>query len=336
MGMHAFEKTVLMLALAALAGCRQEQEAPGGKVRAPEAAVSEAADSEDGASGRAEGGTGEAEESPIVTLSDGSLRNMDLETETALPGSLELKLKVPGRLVTDANRTARVSATLEGRVTRLVRDVGDRVAQGAVMGQLETPELLDRPLVLHAPLAGVVTERSVSVGELAEKGQALYVISDPARLWLLGEAKERDVAKVRAGQKVDFTVAAYPGVEFHGSIARVGTSVEAETRTFEVRVEVDNRDGRLKPGMFAEMAITTGIVNDALLASDAAVQTEGEGKIAFVALDGNRFEKRRLKTGLEAGGRVQILEGIRAGERVVTEGSFTLKSELLKGELGEE
>jgi multidrug efflux pump subunit AcrA (membrane-fusion protein) len=327
MALRAYEKTVLILVLAALAGCQREQGAPGGEEKPsgkPEAAA--------GPEGEA-GGTAAGD---VVTLSDGSLRNMDLETETAVPGSLELKLKVPGRLVTDANRTAKVSATLEGRVTRLVQDVGDRVAQGADMGQLETPELLDRPLVLHAPLAGVVTDRSVSVGELAEKGRALYVISDPARLWLLGEVKERDLAKVRAGQKVDFTVAAYPGAEFHGAIARVGTSVEAETRTFEVRVEVDNRDGRLKPGMFADMAITTGIVKDALLASDAAVQSDGGERIAFVALDGNRFEKRRLKIGLEAGGRVQILEGIRAGERVVTEGSFTLKSELLKGELGEE
>jgi Cu(I)/Ag(I) efflux system membrane fusion protein len=272
----------------------------------------------------------------IVTLSEASLKNMELKTVTAEVGTLGMKLSVPGRLSPDANRTAKVAPQLEGRVTRLNQDVGDRVAQGAVMGTLETPELLDKPLVLHAPVAGVVTEKAAAVGELVEKGRAIYEISDPSRLWLIGEVKEKDVALVHAGQKVEYTVPAYPGKVFGGKVARVGTAVEAESRTFEIRVEVDNRDGRLKPGMFADIGIVTQVVSNALLIDDAALQTDGEDQVAFVALDANRFEKRKVDVGLEEDGKVQVLGGIKAGERVVTEGSFTLKSELLKGELGEE
>jgi RND family efflux transporter MFP subunit len=243
---------------------------------------------------------------------------------------------VPGRLTPDANRTAKVSATLEGRVTQLKQDVGDKVAQGSVMGSLETPELLDKPLILHAPITGVVTDKTASVGELVEKGRAIFEISDPSRLWLIGEVREKDVALVHAGQKVDFKVQSYPNTVFHGTIARVANAVEVDTRTFEVRVEVDNRNGKLKPGMFADLEIVTEALHDALLIDDAALQTEGEEQVAFVSLDSNRFEKRLVKVGLEEDGRVQVLSGIKPGERVVTEGSFTLKSELLKGELGEE
>jgi multidrug efflux pump subunit AcrA (membrane-fusion protein) len=116
----------------------------------------------------------------------------------------------------------------------------------------------------------------------------------------------------------------------------VGNVIETDSRTFEIRVELDNRNGKLKPGMFADIQITTHVLPSAMLVSDAALQTEGGDQILFVALDGNRFEKRVVKEGRRQDGAVQILDGLKTGEKVVTEGSFTLKSEMLKGELGEE
>jgi len=112
--------------------------------------------------------------------------------------------------------------------------------------------------------------------------------------------------------------------------------VEAGSRTLEVRIAVDNADGRLKPGMFADVEITTTIFENVLLIPDEALQTDGEHQIVFVALDGDKFEKRVVKLGEEQQGRVQVLAGLNAGEKVATEGSFILKSEMLKGELGEE
>jgi len=275
-------------------------------------------------------------EKNVVVLSVESQKNMDLQTEIVVEGALDQKLEIPGRVSADLNRSAKVSATLEGRIIQLIPDVGDRVSKGAVMGKVETPELLDRPLLLQAPVDGVVTGKSASVGELVEKGREVYTISDPSHLWLIGEVKERDIALVRVGQGVEFVVLSYPGETFRGKIARVSGDIEESSRTLEIRVEVDNRDRRLKPGMFADIRITTSILQNALLIDDAALQSEGEEEIVFVALDGTRFEKRTVKIGREQAGRVQILSGIKAGEKVVTEGSFTLKSEMLKGELGEE
>ncbi|MEO7427034.1 MAG: efflux RND transporter periplasmic adaptor subunit [Fibrobacteria bacterium] len=276
------------------------------------------------------------QEENIVTLSAESLKNMDLKIEPVRVGPLDMKTKVPGRITADANRTAKVSATLEGRIVKLTADVGDQVYQGQILGLLESPELLDKALALKAPVAGVIMEKSLAVGELAEKGKGIFTISDPRFIWLIGEVKEQEIAMVKAHQPVDFTVPAYPEEIFHGKVARVGNVIETDSRTFEIRVELDNRNGKLKPGMFADIQITTRVVLDAVLVSDAALQTEGGEQILFVAMDGNRFEKRVVQPGMKQEGTIQILDGLKAGEKVVTEGSFTLKSEMLKGELGEE
>lgn len=272
----------------------------------------------------------------VLTLSPESLKNVEIKTEVAKAGPLEQRLRIPGQLKLDANRTAKVSATFEGKLVKLGHDLGDRVSQGAEMGLLETPELLDRPLAIRAPVAGIVTSKSAALGELVAKGQEIFTVSDPRFLWLIGEVKETDAARVRPGQKLEFTISAHPDQVLRGSIARVGAAVEPGSRTFEIRAEVDNRDGRLKPGMFADISIVTGTLANALLVSDAALQSDGDSQIAFVAFGNGKFEKRTVKTGRAQGGKVQVLEGIKEGEAVVTEGSFTLKSEMLKGELGEE
>ena len=104
-------------------------------------------------------------------------------------------------------------------------------------------------------------------------------------------------------------------------------------RTALVKAEIANPDGRLKPGMFADVEIVTTVQENVLLISDAAMQTDADNQIVFVALDGNKFEKRIVKIGLDQRGLVQILQVVKPGEKVVTDGSFILKSEMLKGEM---
>jgi RND family efflux transporter MFP subunit len=247
-----------------------------------------------------------------------------------------LTLKAAGRVSDNLNKTAKVASTLEGRLIKLNFDLNDRIKIGDVLGLVQTPELLGKPLELKAPIDGVITERKSTVGELVGKETEIYTISDPADLWVIAEIKERDIGAVKVGQDASFTVLAYPDEEFHGKVVRIGNRVEAESRTMEVRIEVTNTNGRLKPGMFADVEIVTTIWQDALLMPDTALQTDGGDQIVFVALDSSRFEKRVVKTGMEQRGRVAVLEGVKQGENVVTEGSFILKSEMLKGELGEE
>lgn len=309
------KQTICLLLAVALAGCGKKDETADVK---PEA-KSEAKRDEN-----------------IVTLTKENLKQVTLKTEPAALSSLGMTLKAAGRVSANLNKTAKVTPTLEGRLTKLSFDLNDRVKAGDVVALVESPELLGKALELKASIDGMIIERTATAGELVDKSKAIYTISDPSQLWAIAEVKERDIAAVKLGQDAAFTTLAFPNEKFHGKVVLIGNQVEAGSRTVEVRIAVDNADGRLKAGMFADVEIVTTILDKVLLLPDGALQTDGENQIVFVALDANKFEKRVVKLGLEQSGRVQILDGVKAGENVVTEGSFILKSEMLKGQLVEE
>ena len=279
---------------------------------------------------------GEKHDDKTVTLTEEQLEHVELKTEIAATGDLDMTHKAAGRVSENMNKTAKVASTLDGRIAKLNADINDPVKIGDVLALVQTPELIGKPLELKAPIDGIVIERNQAVGELVDKTSAVYVISDPADLWVIAEIKERDLAAVKVGQEASFTVLAYPAETFRGKVVRIANKVETDSRTVEARIEVRNDDGRLKPGMFADVEITTTVMKDVLVISDAALQTDEDKQVVFLALGGSKFEKREVKLGLEQHGRVQVLEGIKPGDKVVTEGSFILKSEMLKGELGEE
>lgn len=314
MKFHPFRSIAAILCLAALIGCSKKEaaaETPPAESKTPH-------------------------EENVVTLAKENLSHVTLKTEEVKRGSLDVLLRAVGRISENLTKTAKVTSTLEGRLIKMNYDINDRVKAGDVVGLVQTPELLGKSLELKAPIDGVIIERKSTVGELIGKETEVYTISDPTDLWLLAEIKERDIGAVRAGQDVSFTVLAYPGEHFKGRIVLIGNRVEPQSRTLEVRVAVNNTDGRLKPGMFADVEIATTALQDVLVISDQALQTMDDAQVVFVATSDTRFEKRVVKTGLEQRGRVQIVDGVKEGERVVTEGSFILKSELLKGQLGEE
>lgn len=272
----------------------------------------------------------------IVTLTPQNLQHVSIKTKPVSVGSLEMTIKAAGRVTENMNKTAKVVSTLEGRLDKLNFDINDRVKIGDVLALVQTPELLGKPLEIKAPIDGVAIQRSSTVGELVGKGTPIYTISDPTDLWVIAEIKERDLAAIKVGQDVTFKALAFPNKGFHGKIARLGSQLEADSRTLEVRIETNNSDGFLKPGMFADVEITTTILKDVLVIPDVALQSDGDDRIVFIAHGDNKFEKRIIQLGMEQRGYVQVLNGLKAGERVVTDGSFILKSEMLKGELGEE
>ena len=278
----------------------------------------------------------EKHEENTVTLTKENLEHVEIKTEPVALGSIETSLKAAGRVTENQNKTARVNSTLEGRLLKVNVDLNDAVKAGDVLGLVQTPELLGRPLELKSPIDGVVVDRKASVGELVGKEKEIFTISDPRDLWVIAEIKERDIGAVKVGQDASFTVLAYPAETFRGKVVRIANVVETESRTVEARVEVNNADGRLKPGMFADVEIVTTVLRDVMVIPDSALQTEEDNQIVFVELNGNKFQKRPVKLGMERRGRVQVLEGLNIGENVVTTGSFILKSEMLKGELGEE
>ena len=146
----------------------------------------------------------------VVTLTKANLQHIEIKTELATRGNLETTLKAAGRVSENLNKTAKVVTTLEGRLIKLNYDLNDHVKSGDVVAWVQTPELLGKPLEVKAPIDGVITERKSTAGESIAKDTEIYMISDPADLWVIAEIKERDIGQVKIGQDASFTVLAYP------------------------------------------------------------------------------------------------------------------------------
>lgn len=191
-------------------------------------------------------------------------------------------------------------------------------------------------IMVTTPIAGVVVERPVSLGQVIQPQDTVGVVMDLRSVWLQVDAYERDLAQLAVGQKVSAYVPAWPGREFKGELQAIGAVVDRRSRTVKVRVVMPNADGALKPGMFAKVALagSKGEARQGLFSPGAAVQRDGEKAIVFVPLGETEFQLREVETGVTSGDWIQITRGLTAGERVVTTGAFQLKSEARKSSFG--
>ncbi len=181
-----------------------------------------------------------------------------------------------------------------------------------------------------SPLAGVVLEKKITEGGAATPGSPLFVVSDLSSLWALAEIDETALPHVQTGQPVEVRVAAYPAERFAGTISWVADMVNPKTRRVTVRCAVPNPSGRLKPDMYATVALGASIEHQVVVVPAEAIQEIGGKPAVFVETATGRFVRRDVTVGAERDGRIQILSGVTAGERVVVAGAFLLKSELLK------
>jgi len=181
---------------------------------------------------------------------------------------------------------------------------------------------------LRAPFDGRVIMRNITRGEVVETNQKFFTVADLSEVWVVGNVPEKDVRYIRKEQRVDVIVSAYPHAIFPGTITYISDVIDAATRTMRLRVTVPNPERLLKPEMFATVRVYAAPAPDALTVPLAAVQNGPAGKILFVRKEANEFEVRTVKLGNEQGEVVTVLEGVSAGEQVVTKGSFVLKSEM--------
>lgn len=192
---------------------------------------------------------------------------------------------------------------------------------------------------LVAPFAGVVVARNASHGEMATPADTLFTVADLSEVWIELDIFERDLARVKRGQSVAVLVSAYPSRSFPGRIVYVGDVLDPAKRTVRARVEIPNRDGALKPGMFATANIQVGGGGPpmAVVPQDAVQTIEGK-LVVFVPGDApGEFRAIPVAVGPTTdGNRIVILSGIAPGSRVVTAGAFALRSELSKAEIGED
>lgn len=194
----------------------------------------------------------------------------------------------------------------------------------------------DAPVFIRAPESGVIMQREITTGASVNPGDHLFTISELGQLWVLAEVEEKRLAQLKVGAPVMIEVAAFPGQRFTGLIARISDVLNPQTRMIEVRCVVDNRSGHLKPEMYAVTRIMAGEKSRALVVPKAAIQDLQGASVVFVAQDGQTYLKRTVRLGREDGDLVEILDGLKVGEKVVSSGGFLLKSELQKSQMEEE
>ena len=188
---------------------------------------------------------------------------------------------------------------------------------------------------LRAPFRGEVIERNATIGEVVDPNKTLFTVADLATVWVRADFPEQQAGRLKTGLTVEVRVAAYPDTTFQGVITYVGAVIDPATRTVMARAEVANSDGRLRPEMFAEIILVTE-ERSVLSIPRAAVQQMGNRQIAFVVQGPRRFEYRELTLGQTSTEYVHIITGLTAGDEVVTQGSYALKSAYLREQLPSE
>jgi len=184
---------------------------------------------------------------------------------------------------------------------------------------------------LNSPIDGIVVERNATVGASVGTDANLFKIIDLSQVWIDADVFEKDLPRVRPGQEVKLTVTAFPQSTFSGRVILINSVLDPETRTVKVRTEVANPDGRLKPDMFANVQIVTDVNRAAISIPQSAVLNDEGKTIVFVA-EGNGYKKRQVQAGIQNNDRVEIVDGLTAGDKVVVKGNYLLLEQSKPGQ----
>jgi Cu(I)/Ag(I) efflux system membrane fusion protein len=188
-----------------------------------------------------------------------------------------------------------------------------------------------RTLTLYSPASGYITQKMAIQGMKVMPGEKLFDVADLSRIWIVADIYEYELSAVRVGQPVKITLSYFPGQEWASRIDFIYPVFSAETRTAKVRLTLSNPGGALKPQMFTNVEIRIDMGRK-LMIPDSAVMDTGKGQVVYVDRGNGFFEPREIRTGLRADGAVEVLRGLKAGEKVASSANFLIDSEAqLKG-----
>jgi membrane fusion protein, heavy metal efflux system len=215
----------------------------------------------------------------------------------------------------------------ESRQRLLLLGLNERQVTGIAAGK-QVSSTIDVP----SPLDGIVTARAVNSGQVVVMGQELLSVTDLSSVWIEASVLENDFAAVRMGSRASITTPAYPGREYHGVVEYIDPQVDPQTRTAKVRVSVENPKLALRLDMYMDVLFSSGTGVAAPVVPKEALQSIGPANVVYIPVEGEpgRFLQRAVRTGEEVGSGFRVLEGLKAGETVVTHGSFLLRAEAIR------
>jgi RND family efflux transporter MFP subunit len=184
-----------------------------------------------------------------------------------------------------------------------------------------------RTLTFRSPVNGIVIEKKAIQGMRFMPGDALYQIADLSSVWILADVSEQDIGLVQPGQSASAKLSSYPGKTFSAKASYVYPTLNPQTRSVPVRLELANPGGLLKPGMYADVELSAPAGGKVLTIPTSAVIYSGKGQTVLVELAPGRFEPRPVKLGMQGGDYVEVLEGLAEGEKVVVSANFLIDSE---------
>lgn len=273
---------------------------------------------------------GEDDKNPMVVhLSEGILKNLELEWGKASSRPVYQEIEVTGKVIRDADKMTFIFSPAGGVVKKKLVKVGQRVWKG--QGLLKIGDY-----TLHAPKKGTILSINTSVGSWVSAMDPLVTIANIDLVRVIFDVYPKDMDYVSIGQKVDVTLIGHPKHGFPGMIQYLSPNLDDISQTLKVGADVQNIDHHLKFGMFVQGKIYYALKGKELLVPEEAVVRLDEGYAVFVRGDEEgSFIKNPVKIGRRAQGAIEIVEGLERGDKVVTKGSFTLKSEMLRGIMGE-
>jgi membrane fusion protein, heavy metal efflux system len=259
----------------------------------------------------------------------------DVAAAAAEVDAAKAELARAERLVADQAAPTRSVDEARTRVTVAVARLAGGRGRLAQLDTAASGGSGGRQLQLRAPIDGTLVATAAASGENVDEGKALFQVIDLAKVWLVARVFEPDVPKVEAARTAWFTVEGHDRPftvdETNSKLVTVGRVIDPRTRTVPVIFEVDNGDGRLRIGNFARVVIATGAPRRALAIPGSAIVDDAGKSIAYVMVEGEAFERRPLRLGIRSSDWVEVLEGVAAGEHVVTAGAYEIKLQAAAG-----
>ena len=214
----------------------------------------------------------------------------------------------------------------------LLRSTRDRLSNWDITSEqidkLERTGKVSKVMTLYSPFNGIVVEKKALAGMSVVEGMNLYAIADLSKVWVYADIYEFELPWLEEQQEAEMTLTYIPGKKFKGKVAYIYPYLDSKTRTIKVRLEFDNENGDLKPGMYANIVIKAAERKNSIVIPKESVIHSGERDIVFISYGKGKFEPREVTLGVSGeGGYYEVLDGLTGNEMVVTSGQFMLDSE---------
>ena len=268
-------------------------------------------------------------ESVAVSRLEGWIRDLAVGAEGDLVarGALLYRVYSPALIGAQKDLMAALDAGREERISSGRQRLLSAGMQAGVIDQLIENRVVFEALPVFAEAAGTVVSLAVREGDYVKPGTPIMSLQSYARVWVIASIPEADLALVATDQPVSLQFPSAPGASEEGTVDYIYPTIDPKTRTGDVRIEVDNPTGALRPGAYADIQFSLGSGEARLSVPTEALLRDSRGEHVIVALGDGRFAGRQVETGVRAGPRTEVLAGLDSGERVVVSGQFMLDSE---------